>query len=438
VAQRTYQADWTWYNGALRSGIRITVNDHGIITGVSTDKSDIDDVPTSEKLHSTALLPGFINAHSHAFQRGLRGLGEAFPAGTGDFWAWRAAMYELVESLTADQFGRICRCAFEEMLDAGITSVGEFHYFHHSNDAQDFSLDDVVLNAAREAGIRIVLLNAYYKTGGIDQPLTGGQRRFACESVTSFLDHFTDLQNRTAGDPNVQLGLVAHSIRAVPLEDLMDLANEAKRRNTVLHMHLEEQRQEIESCTRKYGATPLRILNENVSPGPYLTAVHCTHSIQTDLEPYIEAGGRICICPLTEGNLADGIANVPTIWGRGGQLCVGSDSNARISMQEELRWLEYVQRVHVERRGLIIDHDGNVPNALLRVATEYGARSLGLNAGSIEVGHFADFLAVDLTDRTMKGWSPDRLLGMFLLGADREAIGGVCVGGRWLRGEPKS
>ncbi len=391
------------------------------------------------RLPRRALLPGFVSAHSHAFQRGLRGRGERFPPGAaGSFWTWREAMYELVASLDAPRFRALCAQTFREMRAAGITAVGEFHYFHHAAGeaaggagGEDWAFDDLVIEAAAEAGIRLVLLEAYYRTGGIGRPLEGAQRRFHTPSPEAYWRQMDRLAARL--DPRRQtLGAAVHSLRAASREDLATVHAEARRRGLPFHLHLEEQRREIEEVAAAYAARPMEVLRRTLGGDPRgVTAVHCTHSDPGDMERYGAAGGGVCLCPLTEANLGDGIADLPGMRRAGALLSLGSDSNARISTLEEMRWLEYGQRLRSESRGVLADTEGEVARVALAAATTGGAAALGLPAGAIEPGLWADFALVDLDAPTLAGATPETLLDALVFGAAEEAIAGTCVGGEW-------
>ena len=456
---RILAPDLVWTADGFVSDLQVRLDADGRIAEIGTDltpNAAPGEPLAVERLAGRALLPGFVNVHSHAFQRGLRGRGETFSAPGADsaddrsekerlakdnFWSWREAMYDLVGSLDAAAFKALCRRAFREMLRCGITTVGEFHYLHHLESSCDYALDALVLEAAAEAGIRIALLQACYMTGGIEQPLRGAQKRFECDS----LDAYWRQMDRLAGllDPGTQsLGVVAHSIRAVPPADLEELHAEARARGMVFHMHVEEQRLEIAEAMRVYSRRPMALLNERLDIGPHFVAVHCTHTDPRDMAAFLAAGGQVCICPLTEGNLGDGIADLPGMLAgessrarrHGGAICLGTDSNSRLSMTEEMRWLEYAQRLRQERRGVARDGEGRVGRRLFAAATAAGAAALDVEAGEIAPGRWADLITLDLAAPSLDGWTPDTLLDAFIFGARDEVVAEVMVGGRWVVG----
>jgi formimidoylglutamate deiminase len=426
VIPRTIQADLTWIDGAFVPDQAITVAADGRIESVGPARPG-----TVHRLEGAALLPGLVNAHSHAFQRGLRGSGERFSSGAGSFWSWREAMYALVASLDAKTLREVSRQAFAEMRDAGITTVGEFHYLHHDRDG-DFAFDDVVLEAASEVGIRIVLLQAYYAAAGIGKVLEPGQRRFATLDVREYWRQ-TDHLARRLDAATQSLGVAAHSVRAVSLVETKALHAEAARRGLPFHMHVEEQRREIVDCVAAYGRTPMRLLCDELGTGGNFTAVHCTHTSPRDMPAFLERGGRVCVCPLTEANLGDGIPDLSAPHSAGGRLSLGTDSNARISAIEEMRWLEYGQRLRGEVRGALADASGEVAVTTLDAATSGGAAALGVGAGRIAPGEWADLAAVDLTVPSLSGVPPAGLLDAIVFGGGNGAIAGTFVGGKWRR-----
>ncbi len=307
---RVLEAELTWTGAGFAPHVQVVVDDHGRIADVGPLGR-----PDPTRLARMALLPGFVDAHSHAFQRGLRGRGEAFPAGAGSFWSWREAMYALVESLDRDTMRRLSARAFAEMRDAGITTVGEFHYLHHEREG-DFALDDAVVEAAADAGIRLVLLYSYYATGAPGRPLEGAQRRFATPSPDEFWLQVDRLAGVLAPDTQT-LGIAPHSIRAASPAEIRLLHGEACRRGFPVHLHVEEQPREIEESLAAYGRSPMALILDAVEEKPF-TAVHCTHTSDGDMERFLASGGSACLCPLTEGNLGDGIPRLARAHAAGG------------------------------------------------------------------------------------------------------------------------
>jgi formimidoylglutamate deiminase len=292
-------------------------------------------------------LPGFVNAHSHAFQRALRGRVEG-----GDFWAWRMSMLDLARCLAPGQVRKDYVDVYREMRAAGYTAVGEFHYV---------GLEEAraAVEAAREAGVELVLLLSAYGRGGID--------RFRQESVAEYLSQVERLL-----EDGARVGLAPHSVRACPRGWLEEIGRYGEREGLVLHVHADEQPREIEECLAEHGVRPLELLAETGCLGPRTTVVHATHADEHELDLLAQAGARICLCPTTEANLGDGFPPLEAILARGIPLCIGSDSNVRIDPLEELRELEGIARRQQLRRNVI------PPTTLLRMGADDGAASLGL------------------------------------------------------------
>jgi len=424
---RVLEADLTWTGDRFEAGVQLAIGDDGRIEALGPLR-----LPATLRLTRCALLPGFVNAHSHAFQRALRGRGERFPQGAGSFWTWRDAMYALADSLDQETAYAVYLQAFREMRDAGITTCGEFHYLHHAGEGPDYEYDGVVLEAARSAGIRLVLLNAFYTTGGIGRPLQGAQRRFESKDASTYWAQMDRLGARC--DPRLQsLGVVAHSIRAAPLDAITELHDEAQRRGLRFHMHVEEQRAEVEECMAKYGRRPMELLNQVLRVDGNLIAVHCSHTDPADMARFLAAGGSVCVCPLTEANLGDGLPALDQVHVAGSRLSLGTDSNARIAFLEEMRWLEYGQRLRREQRGALRDPAGGVAPALLEAATSAGALALGVPAGRLEPGHWADVVAIDLDAPTLAGVDAEHLLEGLVFGAGNQVVSGTAVAGEWRK-----
>lgn len=430
--QQIVHADWIWERGRLERGRAVGIDAAGRIVSIAPVSG-----PSTLRLPGKALIPGFVSAHSHAFQRGLRGVTERFAGSQGGFFTWREAMYGLVERLTPDLCYELSRETFSEMLTSGITSVGEFHYVRHhlpvdgpADESKRYAFDASVLAAAKDAGIRITLLHTCYMRGGFEADLAGGQVRFRTRDEAEFWDRFDRLVAACdAGSQSV--GVTAHSVRAVAIDVIERLHAESVRRGAVFHMHVEEVRKEIEDCMKAHGKRPMELLLERLRIDRRFTAVHCTHTSREDLTRFAQAGGTVCLCPLTEGNLGDGICDVPAIRAADGAIAFGSDLNSRLAPTEELRWIEYVQRVRHETRGAIVDAAGDCGAALLSIGTEQGARSIGVDAGEIAVGKLADFALVDLQHSTMLNWTPETFASHLIFGAGTSAVCGVCVGGKW-------
>jgi formimidoylglutamate deiminase len=295
----------------------------------------------------TLSLPGFVNAHSHAFQRALRGRTEG-----DDFWGWRDAMLALAESLSVEQVRAGYVEVYREMLDAGYTAVGEFHYL-------GLAEAHAAVEAAAEAGIELVLLLAAYGRGGID--------RFRQESVAEYL-----LQLEAVRETGVRVGLAPHSVRACPRAWLEELGRYAAAESLPLHVHADEQPRELEECVAEHGLRPLELLAESGCLGPHATVVHATHADDRELDLLAEAGARVCVCPTTEANLGDGFARVEALCERGIGICIGSDSNVRIDPLEELRELEGIARRRAGRRNVV------AVSSLLCFGADEGAAALGL------------------------------------------------------------
>ena len=430
--QQVIEADWTWNGERFESGVQVLVGEDGRIERVGRL-----DARPSRRLRDRALLPGFVDAHSHAFQRGLRGRGELFPEGAGSFWSWREAMYSLVDSLDANGFYRLTLQAFRELRAAGVTAIGEFHYFHHGPDGDDFAFDELVLKAASRAGVRLVLLESYYRTGAPNQPLRGGQERFRTASPEDFWRQVDRLQALEV-PPTQSFGVAPHSFRAAAPEEIAELAEEARRRGLVVHLHVEEQRREIEECVAAWGQRPMQLLLERLRDATGVVAVHCTHTERGDLARFADRGGRVCVCPLTEGNLGDGIGDFSSLAPAaaphrpGVPLALGSDSNVRLSFVEEMRWLEFAQRLRSESRGVLRDVSGRVGRVLFEIATRGGAAALGLPTGEITPGLWADFMTIDLSSPALAGCDEDTLLDTLVFGGSESAIASTCVGGQWV------
>jgi formiminoglutamate deiminase len=338
------------------------------------------------------VLPGLANTHSHAFHRVLRGRTHG---GRGSFWTWREQMYEVAGRLDPDTYHALARAVYGEMVLAGITCVGEFHYLHHGPDGTPYAdpnaMGHALIAAARDAGIRLTLLDTLYLTSGVDgRPLDGVQRRFGDGDAERWAARVADVR---AG-PHARVGAAAHSVRAVPADQLKTLAGAP-----VLHVHLSEQRAENDQCRAVYGCTPTELLRRHGLLGPGTTAVHATHLTGEDIAAL--GGTGVCFCPTTERDLADGIGPARALADAGARISLGSDSHAVIDLLAEARALEMDERLATERRGHFTAAD------LLAAAT--GHACLGWDdAGRIAAGQRADLVAVALDTVRTAGARPEQ------------------------------
>jgi formimidoylglutamate deiminase len=333
-------------------------------------------------------LPGFTNAHSHAFQRALRGRVERVdPAHPhDDFWTWREAMYRAATALDPDGAYTVARQLYGEMLAAGYTAVGEFHYPHHQPDGTPYpdpnAMARATVAAARDAGIEIVLLMCAYARAGAGLPPTPGQRRFCDPDVATYLERVESLAGECA------VGLAPHSVRAVPRDWLEEIARYAERSGMVVHIHAGEQRREVEEALEEYGRRPIELLADIGLLSPRTTVIHATHVTADELGLLAGSGATVCACPTTEANLGDGFLPAAELLQRGIPVCIGSDSNTVVDPILELREIEACARRLVERRNVLVPPGDDGPSRyLLEIGTVNGARALGLEApvGEVEI-----------------------------------------------------
>jgi formimidoylglutamate deiminase len=386
----------------------------------------------SISLPRKAVLPGFVNTHSHSFQRLIRGKSESRAMSGRDFWSWRGTMYHAAAHLDPEEVYDVARMAFLEMLLSGTTTVGEFHYLHNAPGGRPYDdpnlLSKQVIAAARSVGIRIVLLRSAYMRSGYELPSDPGQIRFF-ESGAQFIENVEALAAAT----DVPVGVAPHSLRAVPLRELKEMAAWTRERKLPLHMHVAEQIAENEACVREYGLTPVALLAREGLLGPDFTAVHAIHISAEEIDLLADSGATVCSCPTTERNLGDGVIVADQVMRKGIGIALGSDSQAQIDPLEDARELEYHLRLDRQQRA-ILDQIGErtLASRLFECATVNGARSLGVRAGELSAGSLADFFTVDLDDLSIAGHSGEDLLPLVVFSLDRTAIRDVVVNGRWV------
>ncbi|HEX7030271.1 MAG TPA: formimidoylglutamate deiminase [Gammaproteobacteria bacterium] len=372
-------------------------------------------------------LPGMPNAHSHVFQRALAGHGEARASTDDSFWSWREAMYRLAAGITPDDLHAIARQGFIDMLRAGFTGVAEFHYLHHLPDGtRTRAMADAVIAAADETGIRLRLLPvAYFHAGFGGLPPSAGQARFAHRGIDEYLVLLESLLPHAPG-------IAPHSLRAVPVDWLNDLVKGAESLlgdDFPIHIHIAEQRLELDDCLKAHARTPVRLLAESVDLGPRWQLVHATHADTEEIERIAGNRAGVVICPVTEAYLGDGLFDAVHFRERGGDLAIGSDSNCRIDVFEELRLLEYGQRLKFERRARLADESG-LGASLYSGAAAAGGNALRMPAGAIAPGAFADLVVVNGNADALAGHGIDTALDALVINGGRADVSDVYVGGR--------
>lgn len=422
--------DYVYTPQGLQANMVVAISNEGRI--VSLSKRGEDRVVT-EPLPGVALLPGFVNTHSHVFQRMLRGHTHRPLSGQDTFWTWRRAMYDAAQQLDPDRLYEVALYTYREMAAVGYTTVGEFHYLHHQPDGQPYAnpnaMAEAVVYAGRDAGIRVVLLMTAYAQSGFGQPPEEEQRRFCDPSVEAFLARADAL--RLA---NIPVGIAPHSVRAVPEAWFHAIVAYCHAHHLPLHVHADEQVAEIEQCRAAYGCTPIELLERCGALGPLTTIVHATHASPVELSLLARYGCTVCVCPTTEGDLGDGIAPYAELVAAHIPLTIGSDSNTRLDPIEELRWAEYSARMRYQRRRVLVADELSSPGPLLLdYGTHRGAAALGVETGVIAPGMLADFVAIDLEHPAMAGWNEDDLLDVLFFGALSEVIMQTWVQGKKCR-----
>ena len=377
-------------------------------------------------------VPGMPNVHSHAFQRAMSGLAERRGPSEDSFWTWRELMYRFVGRITPEQLSSIAALAFMEMLESGFTRVGEFHYLHHDRDGGVFSdpsaMSAAIVEAADETGIGLTHLPVFYAHSGFGgtRP-TREQSRFVHD-----LDSFGRLLDALPGTlgvlPDAVLGLAPHSLRAVTPDELSILERLAG--NGPVHIHIAEQLREVEDCVAWSGSRPVEWLLGEAEVNSRWCLVHATHANEREIDSIARSGAVVGLCPVTEANLGDGIFPAARLMKTGGRFAVGSDSNVLIDMSEELRLLEYGQRLDQQRRNVLAyGPDSSTGSDLYRACISGGNQALGCR-GALTPGSSADFFTLDADHPSLINRDHDRMVDSFLFGAGRQAINGV-----WRRGE---
>lgn len=383
-------------------------------------------IPTIYRQSDKIVMPGLATAHSHAFQRVLRGRTQRRAMQAGSFWSWRGLMYDLVEKLDAEAVFAISQMAFAELAMSGVTAVGEFHYVHHAADGQPYpnrlELAEAVIKAAHEVGVRLSLIRTVYLRAGYQQTLKPAQLRFTDTTIEPALADVERLLADYADDPLVAVGLAAHSIRAVPRQQVIELANYARQHDLPFHMHVAEQRAEIEECVAEYGRRPVELLAEAGVIDHRFVGVHATHLTSDGITALGAAEAFVCLCRTTERDLGDGLPETAALVQAGVKLCVGVDSHAGSDAFEEVRAVELDDRSRAEARHVAAE----APD-LLWAATLGGYQAIGL--GDVWT---QDKVYLKADDPSVAATSDDLLIDTVIFGATPRAVDEVVVNGQTI------
>ena len=432
---RRFLAPAAWVNGAWAHDVLLAADPAGrwseVVPAASAQSRQ-----GAQRL-AGPVLPGLVNGHSHAFQRAIAGLTERSTGGQDDFWRWRDRMYSVANRITPGQLEAVAAFLYAELLRAGYTQVCEFQYLHNDPQGRPYAdpaeMSLALLRAARRVGIGLTLLPTLYMRSGFGAPgLREEQRRFA-STPESVLRVAQAVRRDAAGDGLVTAGLAIHSLRAVDEPALRQLAGAAVP-GMPLHIHVAEQLQEVDDCIARHGLRPLEWLLEKLAPDARWNLVHATHCTPAELDGVRSSGACIVLCPSTEANLGDGVFDLPGWLGRGGRWAIGSDSHVTRSWQEELRLLEYSQRLALRQRNVAARAalSESSAAALFQGALEGGSAAAGLPLGGLAPGQRADFVVIDPGSPALLGMPADHLLDALVFSSPDARFSDVYVGGRPL------
>lgn len=440
---RRFTAGHVWQPEGWVAGATLGVNADGTLATAGD--------AASESLGEW-VLPGMPNLHSHAFQRAMAGLAErkgraggvpmerasqtvASPAFEDSFWSWRETMYAFAAAIGPDALQAIAAQLYVEMLKAGYTQVSEFHYLHHQSDgmpyAQPEAMSLALIEAAREAGIALTLLPVLYMTGGFDgRALATRQRRFG-HDVDAYVRLVESLRGLESAD--VRIGIALHSLRAVPPDALHEVLASEVAQTGPLHIHIAEQLGEVQDCLAKRGARPVEWLLDHAEVDARWCLIHATHLTEAEIFALAKSGAVVGLCPTTEANLGDGIFPLSAYLAAGGTLGIGSDSHISISPVEELRWLEYGQRLSSHHRNVAARTAGtSVGETLWRAALRGGAQASGLSIGELSEGARADLIVLGENSLLLAARDQHSIMDSFLFAGNTPLVRDVMCGGRWV------
>ena len=435
-----YFADYAWVDAAWAKDVVLTVAENGSWQSIQPNAT------AAQQMGATRLkgpaLPGLVNAHSHAFQRAIVGLTERRSMGSGasdDFWSWRDRMYNAANRITPGQLEAIASQLYAELLAGGYSQVCEFQYLHNAIDGAPYAapaeMSLALVRAAQKTGIGLTLLPTLYMRSGFSATdLRSDQRRFT-STPDSLMRVVEDVQRQTAGDPRINCGVAIHSLRAVIPAAMLELAGTAKKAGLPVHIHIAEQTQEVADCINHTGQRPIEWLLEHAEVDARWNLIHATHTTPAELQGVQRSSASIVICPATEANLGDGVFDLPGYAAAGGNWSIGSDSHVTRSWPEELRLLEYSQRLTLRQRNIaahVLSHESSA-TGLFEAALAGGGAASGQPTGGLKPGQRADFVTLDMNSPSLLGLPADYLLDALVFSSPGAVFDDVYVAGRRIQ-----
>jgi formimidoylglutamate deiminase len=405
----------------------------GIITNIEHGQT------ANAEIARGIVIPGMINCHSHAFQRAFAGFSEQGSEGQDSFWTWRKVMYQFLDKLSAEDAEVIASQLYIEMLKKGYTRVAEFHYLHHQIDGQNYNslatMAESIFNAAKTAGIGLTMLPVMYRFSGFGlQQSTDGQKRFI-NSIEQFNQLVSDCFDLTKQYKNTNIGIAPHSLRAVDKESLESAVTHVRGLDSKapIHIHISEQQKEVDDCLAHYGERPVQWLLNNAKLDEHWCLIHATHINESERKAMIKSGAIAGICPTTEANLGDGIFPTTEFLNEQGTFAIGSDSQISVDPIEELRWLEYAQRLIKQQRAILATKEqSSVGLNLWQRAAAGGAQSTNSNTGDLSIGKQADLLVLDANQTKMFAHDEHNILDSMIFASQKNPIQDVMVNGQWV------
>jgi formiminoglutamate deiminase len=421
---KIYRFDNILLKNGWTDEVFISVDDENVIKKIQNEKPEEEFFPKEGYL-----IPGFQNAHSHAFQYAMAGINEGLSPDTNsdNFWSWRENMYTLALKIGPEELEKIATELYIEMVRHGYTHVAEFHYLHHDFEGNPYEklseMSERLMNASVAAGISLTIIPIFYQTGGFNSEPNPRQRRFISSSVEEYLNLFNEVQKASENYLNVNVGIGIHSLRAVKPEDIITLFKKAPK-DIPKHLHISEQEQEVQDCVSHLGKRPVEWLLENVNLDETFHLVHATHINEDEIDGLVKARANVVLCPSTEANLGDGIFPLLEFFKKGGKFSIGTDSHIGLSPMEELRWLDYTVRLIKKTRNPICLNTGDYSGDILfHMTYQTGLKAMGIKQDDyFEVGKKLKGYLIKKTNTLFKNKPLEHILGTLIYSAGPEHI----------------